>query len=99
MKIVLHAALWIALLVLPACEVRESTAELTPRRDPIRSMDLVDLQVGKTSPAQIEQQFGPPDERRQDGALVYRWTNERGRGSITFQFAGGALSQLCRERS
>jgi hypothetical protein len=93
------AAALAALSLLPACHVGESTAELPPRREEIRSQDLENLTLGKTSTEDVEKLFGTPDERKDDGALVYRWATDTGGGSITFQFAGGALSRLCRERS
>jgi hypothetical protein len=99
MRTVLSAAALVGLLLLCACEVRESTAGPAPRREEIRSSDLQNLTLGKTSPQEVEGLFGPPNERKDDGALVYRWATDRGSGSITFQFAGGALSKLCRERS
>jgi hypothetical protein len=87
------------LLSLCACRVPESDADLGPRGVEIRSRHLQTMRLGETTPEEVERRFGVPDERGPDGTLTYRWTiRERG-GSVRFQFAGGALSKLCRERS
>jgi hypothetical protein len=65
------------------------------------------MSLGRTTPDEVEQAFGSPDERLADGALVYRNTIMRGpegagqseRDTTTFRFEGGVLAKICRARS
>ena len=65
------------------------------------------VSLGQTTTTGLEQLFGPADERGEDGALVYRFERMRGDGdrrrieveTVTFRFAGGVLSKVCRTRS
>jgi hypothetical protein len=64
------------------------------------------VHLGQTTAGDLEQQFGTPDERAADGALVYRFATTRTRGdrtrteeeSVTFRFADGRLAKICRAR-
>ena len=73
-----------------------------------RATDAIrQVQLGQTTPSDIEQRFGVADERMADGALVYRFETTRKRGehlqtgaeTVTFRFAGGKLAKVCRTRS
>jgi hypothetical protein len=62
---------------------------------------LRQMQLGKTTPSDVEQTFGAPDERGADGALVYRADVAVRHGNVraetvTFRFENGTLSKLCR---
>jgi hypothetical protein len=64
------------------------------------------VHLGQTTPSDIEQRFGVADERMADGALVYRFETTRQRGGqtqakaeiVTFRFANGKLTKVCRAR-
>jgi hypothetical protein len=65
------------------------------------------VQIGQTTPQEIEQQFGPPHGREEDGAMVYQSERVRRQGderrieqeTTTFRFERGVLSRVCRTRS
>jgi hypothetical protein len=82
--------------------------EAAPDRRPSSAVDAIrQVRLGQTTPSDVEQRFGVPDERAPDGALVYRFDSTRERGgrmraeaeTITFRFAGGKLAKVCRTRS
>jgi len=64
------------------------------------------VQLGRTTPSDLEQRFGMPDERAADGALTYRFDTTRKLGGhthaeaeiVTFRFANGKLAKVCRKR-
>jgi hypothetical protein len=76
------------------------------------------LHLQQTTAAEIESQFGEPDERAADGAVTYRYSTvrrlqprfagltlpistgeETTEHTVTFHFASGVLSRICRTRS
>jgi hypothetical protein len=65
------------------------------------------VHLGQTTPSDVEQHFGVPDEQSVDGSLIYRFETTRHRGgrvsaveeSVTFRFANGRLARICRARS
>jgi hypothetical protein len=82
--------------------------EAAPARRPRDGTDAIrQVQLGQTTPSDVEQRFGAADERTPDGALVYRFETTRQRGerkqieaeTVTFRFAGGRLVKVCRTRS
>jgi hypothetical protein len=94
--------LWlVTLLALSACE---RGAESGVRAHGIRSADLGQLVLGRTTSSDVERLFGAPQERALDGALTYRNTlPSRHRQSrtetVTFRFTDGVLARICRTRS
>jgi len=78
----------VALLVLCGCD-HSVVTEARGRRIP--SSQLSALNIGSTTVADIESQFGDPDERASDGALTYRYTTVR---QVRRQFAGWTVSLL-----
>jgi len=55
--------------------------------------------LNHTTPEEVEQFFGPPDERLPGGSLFYRAVGpEASAASTTFHFEGGTLSRVCRSR-
>ena len=83
-------------------------SEATPARRPRDATEAIrQVQLGHTTPSDVEQRFGAADERTPDGALVYRFETTRQRGerrqtqaeTVTFRFAGGKLAKVCRTRS
>jgi hypothetical protein len=68
------------------------------RRLPAGVLDQ--MRIGQTTPAEVERLLGGPDEHAPDGALVYRVARPRHETeTVTFRFAGGVLSRICRARS
>jgi hypothetical protein len=43
----------------------------------VRARDLAKVTIGRSTVADVERVFGPPDERAPDGSLVYRATAVR----------------------
>ena len=83
-------------------------SEATPARRPRDATEAIrQVQLGHTTPSDVEQRFGAADERTPDGALVYRFETTRQRGerrqtqaeTVTFRFARGRLVKVCRTRS
>ena len=81
--------------------------EATPAR-PRNATDAVrQVRLGQTTPSDLEQRFGAADEHAPDGALIYRFETTRRHGAetrtevetVTFRFASGTLSKVCRTRS
>jgi hypothetical protein len=87
-----------------SCGRGEATSAGRPR-DAAEAVRQVRL--GQTTPSAIEQQFGAADQHAPDGALVYRFETTRRHGTemrtevetVTFHFASGTLSKVCRTRS
>jgi hypothetical protein len=82
--------------------------EATPAGRPRSAADAVrQVRLGQTTPSAIEQRFGAADQHAPDGALVYRFETTRRHGAemrtevetVTFHFASGTLSKVCRTRS
>jgi hypothetical protein len=78
---------------------------------PARPRDAADavrqVRLGQTTPSTLEERFGAADQHAPDGALIYRFETTRRHGSemrtevetVTFHFASGTLSKVCRTRS
>jgi hypothetical protein len=68
----------------------------------VQPAQLAQLQLGVTTPAEIEARFGTPTQRTPDGALVYRVAGRRNhppeQETVTFRFASGVLHRICRTR-
>jgi hypothetical protein len=82
------------------CHASEEAAARDPEHV-IRPADLDALQIGQTTPAEVETKFGSPDRRDPDGALTY-FTKRRASGaqdSVTFRFESGALVKVCTTRA
>ena len=87
-----------------SCQRGEATSARRPR-DATEAIRQV--QLGHTTPSDVEQRFGVADEKTADGPLVYRFETTRQRGehmqteaeTVTFRFAGGKLARVCRTRS
>ena len=86
-----------------SCQRGDAAAD----RRPSSATDAIrQLQLGQTTPSDLEQRFGVPDERAADGALTYRFDTTRQRGGqtqakaeiVTFRFANGKLAKVCRKR-
>jgi hypothetical protein len=99
------AALLIAALAAPIVMVGCGRGgDGSVRASTIRPTDLHQLVSGRTTGDDIERLFGIPDERTTDGALTYRaaLASRPGRSAaetVTFRFANGVLSRICRSRS
>lgn len=70
----------------------------------IVTAELDQLHLGQTTPTQVEDLFGAPDQREADGAITYTGrvaarANARPDESVTFRFENGLLSKICRTRS
>jgi hypothetical protein len=77
-------------------------AQTKPARIPSDFHSRVTL--GTTTPADVERLFGAPDQRADDGSLVYGTERTRPSGKVehettTFRFDGGVLSKICQSRS
>jgi hypothetical protein len=97
---VLLAAVLVASVGIAACD--RSVAETKPPRLPRDFHSRVTL--GTTTPADVERLFGAPDQRAEDGSLVYGSDHTRPSGKVehettTFRFDGGVLSKICQSRS
>jgi hypothetical protein len=96
-----RALLWSGLVLAAACGASGASVGDS---HPITAADLDRLRFGQTTPAEVQDTFGAPDERAADGSLVYR---ERRVGSpgrsrretVTFRFQDGVLRKVCRTRS
>ncbi|MEW6272781.1 MAG: hypothetical protein AB1689_26180, partial [Thermodesulfobacteriota bacterium] len=69
------AALALALAASASGCERESRTVLTGHT--VRARDLEKVAIGRSTTADVERVFGPPDERSPDGSLVYRATAVR----------------------
>ncbi|HLK11104.1 MAG TPA: hypothetical protein VKW76_06970 [Candidatus Binatia bacterium] len=68
------------------------------RRVTARVLDQ--MRIGRTTPADVEHLLGGPDVQAPDGSLIYRIPRPRRETeTLTFRFAGGVLSRICRARS
>jgi len=91
-------------LWLGACQ-REVSQATPPASMPRDLMERV--KIGQTTPQEIERQFGPPQGREEDGAMVYQSEKVHRHGderqveheTTTFRFERGVLSRVCRTRS
>jgi hypothetical protein len=97
---VLFAGLLVVALAMAACD--RSAAEVRSERIPRDLHSHVTL--GTTTPADVERLFGAPDQRAEDGALVYATDRKRPSGAMerettTFRFENGVLSKVCQSRS
>jgi len=80
--------------------------EAAPDRRPSAADAIGQVHLGQTTPIDVEQLFGVPDQRAADGALTYRFETTRKRGervraeaeTVTFRFANGKLTKVCRTR-
>lgn len=101
MKDALRAWLLAAVVALSACD-RSGAREVEPR---LALRDVHShVKLGTTTPADVERLFGAPDQRAEDGALVYESQHARRSGTVdhettTFRFEGGVLSKVCQSRS
>lgn len=87
-----------------SCQRGDAAADRRPSSatDAIRQVHL-----GQTTPSDLEQRFGVADQHAPDGALIYRFETTRRHGPemrteieiVTFRFAGGTLSKVCRTHS
>src|SRR5262249_25544007 len=82
--------------------------EATPGGRPRDASEAVrQVRLGQTTPSAIEQRFGAADRHAPDGALIYQFETTRRHGAVmrtevetvTFHFASGTLSKICRTRS
>jgi len=96
----LLACLLAACVALAACD-RSVAREIEHPRIP---RDLHShLELGTTTPADVEHLLGVPDQRAEDGALVYESERKLQSGKVdhqttTFRFEGGVLSKVCQSR-
>lgn len=79
------AAALVLVAALTGCS-EQTVTEL--RGHPVPAAALDQLRLGQTTPGEIEQRFGPPDERTPDGALTYRYARV---SRATRRLAGMAL--------
>ncbi len=90
----------VAAIAVTGCDGR---AESGTARPVMGARDLTQLRLGQTTPADVERLFGVPDERRNDGALVYQHRlvvpSHHEAETVTFRFSAGALAKVCRTRS
>ena len=95
-----RALLWSGLVLAAACGA--SGASVADSHG-ITPADLDRLRFGQTTPADVQNALGAPDERAADGALVYRERRVGSPGSrretVTFRFQDGVLRKVCRTRS
>jgi hypothetical protein len=62
------------------------------------------VKLGTTTEADVEKLFGAPDQKAEDGGLVYEEMRTRPSGkkekeTTTFRFQGGVLHKVCQSRS
>lgn len=101
MRNALYASLILAAVALAGCD-RSVAHETKPPRIPRDLHSHVTL--GTTTPGDVERLFGAPDQRAEDGALVYesertRKSGKTERETTTFRFEGGVLNKVCQSRS
>src|SRR5262249_30238664 len=87
-----------------SCDRGDAASARRPRdaTDAIRQVRL-----RQTTPGGLAQRFGVADERSADGSLEYRFETTRQRTgraetveeTVTFRFANGRLTKICRTRS
>jgi len=92
----LLAAAVAALLLGGGCEQRSQT---TLTGHPVRARDVAKLTIGGSTAADVERVFGPPDERAEDGALVYRASAVRRSGRSFAGFLVGGTEEVLSQRT
>jgi hypothetical protein len=65
----------------------------------VHASDLNRVAFGRTTPSEVEQLFGAPLTRNDDGSLVYQIGAAPEAESVTFRFRDGVLTRVCRARS
>jgi hypothetical protein len=93
----------LAAVVLCGCEGRNGGPTQRPRDG---AAVVRRVTIGRTTPYDVEREFGVADEHAPDGALVYH-LHAAGRDpgkddrseAVTLRFERGVLSKICRARS
>jgi hypothetical protein len=77
----------------------DRTAQSTSARPASADAAVAAVTLDATTPDDLASRFGPPDAHDADGSPIYRFDAARRGESVTFRFANGVLTKVCRSRS